>query len=761
MSRRPRVALLKSRRLAVEVGHAYDGGSVHVVKQLQALAANGYEVDVFTRSESAAECSPIEVFPGIHVWCVRFVPSDSRDLFIRDFEEGRSFVDGVLGSPGFAAASFDAIQIHHWTSGVDIAESLPEAIPIVFTPHLLPTEKALANNLSLPNCVAKAERNLLARADTTIAMSLAEEESCRRLGGRRVEQIANGVSEAFFQLPLSQRPAVGGPVRLGSVGRVCAQKGTDILLDAVESLLVRGIDAYLDIVGPSYGEDEFESEIRKRILNPMLSGRVRMLGPVSHEALPLVVTKWDVYIQPSRYESQGIALLEAMASGRCVVSTSLSAVTEFVSERVGHLVPTPPVGDAVANAVSEALESSSWQARVQGARDAAKEFRWKVTSSNLLDCMITTIRKSDWQGAGKTTKLSQALYRQGRATARKIAGDNQNAGIFLLGSAARGVARPGSDVDLLVLQDNGQRSDQGWRFTQGVPVDVRWEATENIYRMCEMSDDEFVDKVVQHPLVDYLCGAVALKPVRQDLVDAIALLQRRRFSDKIRSLIANRMLARAETLFGEAASLACQNLPADAQLKINAGAQLLLQATLIRVGWVTHGAKRRLETAVSYARISAPVRRTASFLTTAVGIDGMTYAHARKLITARTQMRNEHFICLERLGVSSTEIDIAHRHAQGATDYYSPTISDGYLKGCINHIKSLSGVPLMPTLYTRLLNLDPGAPTHSFLTCSDISTEVRKLWLAVMEPHGPGILSEHAAIGLGLARELAERDQLN
>ncbi len=749
-----RVALLKSRRLAIELDQAYDGGSVHVVKQIKSLCANGYEVDAFARSETGRNQPPVEISSKLRVWHVAFTPCDSKDFFVRDLIEGRSFVQNVLASSGFAAAHFDAIQIHHWTSGVNIHEALPETIPIAFTPHLLPTEKALANGVPLPSSVVDVERGLLARADITVAVSRAEEQSCRRLGGHRVKRIANGVSDAFFRLPVSRKPTSGEAVRLGSIGRMCAQKGTDVLLDAMELLVARGVNAYLDIVGPSYGEDEFECNIRQRLLDPMLSGRVRLLGAVSHELLPSIVAEWHVYLQPSRYESQGTALLEAMAASRCVVATSLSAITEFLNDRIGFLVPAPPDGEAVAEAVFDALQSSTWETQVRGARNAAMPFRWKRSTSELSECLSALIERADWRDRNKTAKLSHDFQEQGRKIALKIAKGVPIAGIFLLGSAARGEVRPGSDIDLLMLQDGGQRSDQDWRFTQFAPVDIRWETTEYVHRLCAMSNDELADAVAQRPLVDYLCGARELTCIGQDLADVIALLRQRRSSSEVKFLVANRMLAQASTIFDKAVQLTHQGLIADAQIKINAGAQLILQASLVQNGWMIQGAKRRLEAAASYAPFSVSVRHAASFLTAAVGIDGVTYEHARRLITARTQMRVEHVKCLEKLGVDSTEIAIARRHAQGVTDYYSPAISDGYLKGCINHIKSLSGVPLMTAHYTRLLNLDPNAPAQSFLSCADISTEVQNLWLTVVDPHELEALSEFAAIGSRFAREL-------
>jgi D-inositol-3-phosphate glycosyltransferase len=751
----PRIALLKSRRLSHELGGAHDGGSVHVVKQLEALVAGGAEIDLFTRNEAPGEAALVETLPGFRLWRVPFSRSSSQDLFIRDFEEGRSFVGAVLSCPGFSASSFDAVILHHWTSGVDIGDSLPEGLPLLFTPHLLASEKAAANGLALPDTVAKIERDLLGRADCTIAMSRDEERSCVRLGARHVERVANGVSEAFFDLPVSARPDPGGIVKLGSVGRLCTQKGTEILLEAVAQLVVYGVDARLDVVGSSYGEDAFEAELERRLLDPRLAGRVRMLGPVAHQELPAIIASWDLYIQPSRYESQGIALLEAMAAARYVISTGLPAVREFLDERGGRLVATPPTAQSVALEIREALRDPSWGNRVEAAREAARPYRWDATTKSLQLCIDEAIRSSQWHGPDEQRRLSKAIEGQAQAIADKIGGGGTVAGILLLGSGARGAAKPGSDIDLLVVSDDLQESRQDWNAASDRPRDIRWEPTGSVLHMCDLSDEDFAELAADHPLVDYLSGARPLTELRPDLADAISLLLRRRFAGPVQTLIARRMLAQGAVLFDGAERLARDAAPADAQLKVNAGAQLLLQAAMVRLGWTVQGAKRRPEAAVTYARGSCEVRRAAAFLTSAVGIDGVTRTQAAEIVAARMRIRDLHFSSLESLGVAGAELERARRHSGDAADYYSATIATGYLKGCINHIRSFSGVPLMPNIYTDRLQLNTVSPAEAFLGSNDVPAEMRSLWQKVMEPGDAETLTQIAVEGATLATELA------
>lgn len=755
MSAAPRIALLKSRRLAHELGQAHDGGTVHVVKQLEALIAAGFEIDLFTRNEARETAGTIEVMAGFRLWRIPFTRSKSRDLFLRDLEEGRSFVEGVLACPGFSAASFDAVVLHHWTSGVDIAASLPETLPLLFTPHLLASEKAHANGLALPEPVAILERQLLARADCTITMSRDEEGSCVHLGARRVQLVANGVSEAFFELPAAQRPAPNGVIKLGSVGRLCAQKGVEILLEAVRQLVTAGLDVQLDVVGSSYGEDAFEAEISRRLLDPLLSRRVRMLGPVPHQDLPDIVSSWNIYLQPSRYESQGIALLEAMAAGRYVIATGLPAVGEFLDDRAGRLIPMPPSPEDIVGAVRRALEDQTWSARILVARERARTYRWETTTQGLLRSLTETIDATQRRDRREQRRLCAEIETEARTLSKEIAASSDVSGILLLGSAARGAPKPGSDIDLLVVSDDVDATRQDWSTAGEHPADVKWEATASLLRLVGLTAEAFAESVAEHPIIDYLARARALTPLRPDLDEALPVLLLRRSDPHIQALIALRKLELASGLFAAAERLACDMAPADAQVKANAGSQLMLEAVLIRLGWTLRSAKRRLEVAVPYARCSSDVRSVVAFLTDAVGIDGVNIAHAAEIVSARMRMRTLHVQTAQTLNVADPELERARRHAGMAADYYSAAIERGYLKGCINHIRSFSGVPLMPGSYAEWLGLDPRAAARSFLTCDNVPLELRELWIRVMSPKSASDLVSVGQQGATLARELA------
>jgi glycosyltransferase involved in cell wall biosynthesis len=90
-------------------------------------------------------------------------------------------------------------------------------------------------------------------------------------------------------------------------------------------------------------------------LREALAGRagIALAGRVPHEDVPRWLTAADVVCQPSLVEPFGLAALEAMASGRSVVSTQVGGPSEFVPPEGGILVD-PQDEDALAAALGSA-----------------------------------------------------------------------------------------------------------------------------------------------------------------------------------------------------------------------------------------------------------------------------------------------------------------------------------------------------------------------------------------------------------------------
>jgi glycosyltransferase involved in cell wall biosynthesis len=186
---------------------------------------------------------------------------------------------------------------------------------------------------------------LFRRLDAVIAVSaeirqrLVEDLSVRRAAARLVH---NGVGPCTAGRPAATDTDV---VRIGAQGRLTAQKGFDLLIEAVGTLVERGLRPQLLIAG-----DGPERARLERLAHGL---PVTLLGFV--DDISSLLSAIDVFCLPSRFEGLPFALLEAMMCGIPCVASRVGDVPEALGAG-GLTVPTEDVG-ALASALERLMTS--------------------------------------------------------------------------------------------------------------------------------------------------------------------------------------------------------------------------------------------------------------------------------------------------------------------------------------------------------------------------------------------------------------------
>ncbi len=197
-------------------------------------------------------------------------------------------------------------------------------------------------------------RWLIRRMDAIIATS---ELSASYLK-RESTVIPHGVDTDRYAPPADRAAAFAeaglpGRYAIGCFGRVRAQKGTDVFVDAMCRLLPRYPDFTAVIVGAvTLDQATFANDLKKRIEAAGLSSRVVMTGELPIDELPRWYKRLTIYVFTSRNEGFGLTLIEAMSSGAALVASRAGAA-ELVVEHGVTGVLTPP-GDV--DALVAALE---------------------------------------------------------------------------------------------------------------------------------------------------------------------------------------------------------------------------------------------------------------------------------------------------------------------------------------------------------------------------------------------------------------------
>jgi glycosyltransferase involved in cell wall biosynthesis len=283
-----------------------------------------------------------------------FVANLERELIARGHDLERAVVDRRDGGRGRNLGLIrDAIRTArrlrpdvvyaHFLVPAGFVAALASRAPLVVTAH----GQDVANIGSVPG-VRKATKYVVRRAAAIIAVSgwLKQQlVSAVPEAAAKTEVVDCGVDLQRFA-PRSAEDAqeeVGWPANGTSflcLGALSERKNVLRLASAFER---RG-EGTLIFVGDGP-------------LRNALEGRegIRVAGRVPHDDVPDWIGACDVLCQPSLIEPFGLATLEAMASARSVVATSVGGPPEFVTPTAGVLVD--PLDDpGLALALSEAAE---------------------------------------------------------------------------------------------------------------------------------------------------------------------------------------------------------------------------------------------------------------------------------------------------------------------------------------------------------------------------------------------------------------------
>ena len=205
------------------------------------------------------------------------------------------------------------------------------------------------------------------------------------LPGDRVRVAEPGVDAAELA------PGTAGAGALLSVAAVIPGKGHDVLLDALATLTSRHWQCLC--VGSLERDPIFVERLRRRVVAAGLDDRVRFAGPQTGADLAGSYNAADVLVLPSRAETYGMVVAEALACGLPVVAAEVGGVPEALGHgadgvRPGLLVP-PDDPAALREALRAWLENAELRVRLRRAASERRESLadWSTTVSAVADVL--------------------------------------------------------------------------------------------------------------------------------------------------------------------------------------------------------------------------------------------------------------------------------------------------------------------------------------------------------------------------------------
>jgi glycosyltransferase involved in cell wall biosynthesis len=186
--------------------------------------------------------------------------------------------------------------------------------------------------------------------------------------GPKASVMYNGIRPDDFEtgVPYSHpRPYILG------IGRVVAQKGFDVLIDAFAEAQLSSHDLLIAGEGPE------QAALARQVQARGLEGRVHFLGRVDRPKAVALFKGSSFFVLPSRMEPFGIVNLEAMAAGKAVVASRVGGVPEVVRDGESGLLIPPADVPALAAALRQVGTDDVLRERLGAAgRKRVLDFTW-------------------------------------------------------------------------------------------------------------------------------------------------------------------------------------------------------------------------------------------------------------------------------------------------------------------------------------------------------------------------------------------------
>ncbi len=214
-------------------------------------------------------------------------------------------------------------------------------------------------------------RRIWRRAGAVVANSDGLRDLALQTDSVQIGVIPNGVDTEEFTP--AEALALEWP-RLMCVSRLIGRKGIDYLIRAMPMIIARRPEATLSIVG----EGNLEADLRALARDIKVDKAVRFMGRVEHGDISKHYRAADIFVLPSKNEGMSNTVLEAIASGLPIVSTTVGGNSTLVKNDENGFLVEPADSEALADAVLR-IAAAPELARKMGerSRHIAETMSWR------------------------------------------------------------------------------------------------------------------------------------------------------------------------------------------------------------------------------------------------------------------------------------------------------------------------------------------------------------------------------------------------
>jgi glycosyltransferase involved in cell wall biosynthesis/GT2 family glycosyltransferase len=347
------------------------------------IGALGHTVHVLTTGE---DFSRVDFEEG--VWVHRIVP---QSFPAQNLPDGTPIPQHILNYSATQLSEIDRIAKHREITAVEGSSWNCECLAAIMDgryPCIVNVVTSLSNWLDthpeyredpawmrdFGHPMLAAETYLITHSAGIIAASRAIVDSVEErygvdLSNDRICFIPHGIADTA-SLPRSWPDKLSGrhsDHRLGIlfVGRLELRKGIDIMLDAAATLLATHPDIEFWIAGDDSLALEDGRTAKERFVaatdDPKIKERIVFLGQVSEEELRWLYAECDMVVMPSRFESFGLIVIEAMMFAKPAIGCKSSGSEEVIADGQDGILTSPGNVDELVAAIGRLIHDPAFR----------------------------------------------------------------------------------------------------------------------------------------------------------------------------------------------------------------------------------------------------------------------------------------------------------------------------------------------------------------------------------------------------------------
>jgi glycosyltransferase involved in cell wall biosynthesis len=169
----------------------------------------------------------------------------------------------------------------------------------------------------------------------------------------------------------------------------------------VVSILAREFpEIQLRMAGPDRADSSKEQTIES-VTSTGMQAHVEVGGGITKHSVPDFLATGDIFLNTTNVDNTPVTVLEAMASGMCVVSTNVGGIPDLLRSEVDSLLVPPNDEVAMAAGVRRLLTETCLAARIRGSSLArVHQFDWNVVLPQWQQLLTSTARAAYSRDAG-------------------------------------------------------------------------------------------------------------------------------------------------------------------------------------------------------------------------------------------------------------------------------------------------------------------------------------------------------------------------